>query len=393
MRLSEIKKIDFGDFKAVLYLALAYIPSMIIRHRNPNIWIMCERIIHAEDNAWIFFNWLKSNYPEQKVYFLLDKKADNFDGKDNSHIAWGSIRHYIYFLASRYWLMATFNSPMPNVRVCSRIVDYNRIHKIYLRHGISKDGMEEHRYDIHHFRIFICGAKPEYDYVKSAGGYPEENVKYTGFARFDDLLEAKRDDHFILIIPTWRKYIGVDSTRSQKENEAAFKSSAFYENYIGLIHNQKFIDWLKANNIKARFCLHAEYRRFEKFFSSDSEYIDIVRQDESIHDLLKSTSLLITDYSSVFFDAAYAGKPVIYYHFDYDEFRQKHLKEGYFSYERDGMGPIVHTQEELIRAMQSLQERDSFYIPEEYRRRAERFFPLRDTRNCERIYSEIIKIR
>lgn len=391
--IADIKKVELKNIKSIVFFVIAFVPSLIVRLTKPSLWLICERIDHAEDNAWIFFQWLKQNHSEQNFCFILDESAPNFSSGDSGIVRWGSLRHYVYYLASSTWIMATFNTPMPDGRVCTFLntIFCRQINKIYLRHGISKDGMEEHCYNLHHFRLFICGAKPEYDYVRIAGGYPEKNVKYTGFARFDDLYENSTKEPFILIIPTWRKYIGVDSTKSQKENEDAFMSSSFYNNYINLVHSREFISFLSEHNLKARFCLHAEYRRFEKFFSSDSNYIEIVGIEESIHDLIKTTSLLITDYSSVFFDAAYAGKPVIYYHFDYEEFRLKHLKEGYFNYILDGMGPVVNYEEDLLVEIKSSYD-SGFKIRDAYCERVSRFFPLRDNKNCVRIYQEIMNI-
>jgi CDP-glycerol glycerophosphotransferase (TagB/SpsB family) len=102
-----------------------------------------------------------------------------------------------------------------------------------------------------------------------------------------------------------------------------------------------------------------------------------------------TTSLLITDYSSVFFDVAYMNKPIVFYHFDYDEFRQKHLSEGYFSYEKDGMGPIAHDEKELIDLILDSYSDQGFYTKDRYVERTKRFFPLQDADNCQRIYDEI----
>ena len=64
--------------------------------------------------------------------------------------------------------------------------------------------------------------------------------------------------------------------------------------------------------------------------------------------MLKESSMLITDYSSVFFDVAYMHKPIIYYQFDRDAFRQGHYQEGYFSYD-DGFGPVAFDTESLLK--------------------------------------------
>ena len=64
--------------------------------------------------------------------------------------------------------------------------------------------------------------------------------------------------------------------------------------------------------------------------------------------LLKA-SLLVTDYSSIFFDFAYLRKPVIYAHFDYEEYRMNYYPKGYFNYEKDRFGFIAHDLKRLIK--------------------------------------------
>jgi len=390
MLLKNIRKIKTENILRVIKFVFALIPSLLLKATKQNIQLCFERIDVADDNAWMYFHWVRKHYPKENIYFVLDKGAHNFQKNDSHFIAWGSFRHHIYYLASNIYIMATFDTPYEG-RISTFVNNLFRrkITKIYLRHGICKDGMELHRYEIHNFRLFFCGAKPEYDYVKIAGGYPEQNVKYTGFARFDDLLENKSDDHFILIIPTWRRYVGHDESKTREENEKIFAESEYCKNYNELINDSAFSKFLEDNNLKARFCLHAKNKKFEKYFRSDCPNIDIVNNDESIHKLIMTTSLLITDYSSVFFDAAYADKPVIYYHFDYDEFRKKHLKEGYFSYEKDGMGPIAHNISELIALINDSLDNGTFKRKDEYIARANRFFQLHDTQNCQRIYNEI----
>ena len=96
-------------------------------------------------------------------------------------------------------------------------------------------------------------------------------------------------------------------------------------------------------------------------------------------------NVLITDYSSVFFDVGYMEKPVIYYQFDLEEFRKYHYQEGYFSYEAHGFGPVVQTEEALMDELYACAEND-FRMQKEYRARLDAFYPVRDTQNCERTY-------
>ena len=77
-----------------------------------------------------------------------------------------------------------------------------------------------------------------------------------------------------------------------------------------------------------------------------------------------SKSLLITDFSSIYFDFAYQKQPVIYYHFDYQQYRKEHYSEGYFNYERDGFGPIVYDLQSLVKNISSIVA-DGFNISDE----------------------------
>lgn len=97
--------------------------------------------------------------------------------------------------------------------------------------------------------------------------------------------------------------------------------------------------------------------------------------------------MLITDYSSVYFDIAYMRKPIVFYQFDEEEFRRKHYQRGYLREENLGYKCI--TQEELFEILYELLEngmtQDYRYI--EY---ADKFFEMRDNKNCQRVYEAIV---
>ena len=106
--------------------------------------------------------------------------------------------------------------------------------------------------------------------------------------------------------------------------------------------------------------------------------------------LLKESSLLITDYSSVFFDFAYMHKPTIYYQFDRASFRKGHYQEGYFSYD-DGLGPVAFDSNALLRYIEEYCE-NGFRMNDSYAKKADEFFVYRDSKNCERVFNSIIEL-
>lgn len=387
------KKIEFLDFKAVFMLIVTALPALILKLRKKDIWLVVERMNGAEDNGWIFYQWLRKHHPERNVYFVLQKDAPQFNPSDDHILAWGSFRHYTYYQASRMHIKALFVAPRPTQRVCCYYERYFKkpITTIYLRHGISVSGVEHHRYDVMRVRMFVCGAKPEYDYISQNAGYPEGYVQYTGFARFDELLDLQSDGRFILVIPTWRRYL-VDLEATDEENDRRFLESSYFRHLNALLSNREFIDYVESIGYHIKFCIHAEFRRFLHLFKDIDPRVDVVKRGTSIHELLMATSLLITDYSSVFFDVAYMKKPMIYYQFDYEEFRENHFSEGYFSFERDGMGPVVKTEQEVVDEVKAYYDGRNFVNSDLYLQRCATFFPTHDSHNCERIYNAIVKI-
>lgn len=390
-----VKKIRFDDLKSICYIIAALIPAAIIRLRKKQVWLLAERPNVADGNSWCFFKWLGLNHPEIDAYFLLDRKAYNFE-LDNRHmIPWGSLRHYIYFIASKYQISDFFGGTQPNIRICGRFKKILKQHDmdIFLQHGTIKDSCESFTYDKTGVRLFICGAEPEYAYFKKYAGYPEGYIKYTGLARFDDLLINRADKKYILLIPTWRRYVGNDDEKSEEENTKDFLDSIYYKKYNELLNNQRLIEFLRNKNIKLKFCIHERMRKYINYFQIKHSRIEMVESTESIHKLIMECSILITDYSSVFFDAAYAEKPVIYYHFDYAEFRSKHFGEGYFSYENDGVGPVAYTEDELITLLEKAWCVNHFIRDDIYVKRSKKLQPLHDTDNCKRIFDEIVKLK
>ena len=392
--LEDIKKLEWEDVKSVLLLLLSALPGFIVRLRNKKkVWLIVERPNNAEDNGWLFFQWLKKHHPDEPFYLILNKGAKQFDADDKHMIAKGSFRHYVYYQASNTFIRTNFMPVRPTQRVCSYYEQFIKRNFVtaYLRHGISASGIEHHLYSVQHVDLFVCGAKPEYDYISKNAGYPEGYVQYTGFARFDDLLEKQSDGHFILIMPTWRRYV-TSILNSDQENEKCFLQSSFYHHFKSLLSNKEFIDYVESIGHHVKFCIHAEFRKFLPLLTDIDPRVELVENGVSIHELLMATSLLITDYSSVLFDVAYMKKPMIFYQFDQEEYHQKHFSEGYFSYEHDGMGPIVKTEEDLVGTVKSYCDGQRFVNNEFYLQRCDKFFPTHDSHNCERIYEAIKRI-
>ena len=254
---------------------------------------------------------------------------------------------------------------------------------VMLQHGITKDYLSFWKPNIINLSLLIAGAKPEYEYFISKYGFNKDTVKYTGFARFDNL--EKKESNNILFMPTHRIYL---HNMSDKE----FIKTDYFSKLNSLINNKKLIKLLNDNNLNFIFYIHFEFQKYIHLFNTNCNKIKIASINKyDVQDLLINSCLLITDYSSVFFDYAYMEKPVIYYQFDYKDFRKGHYEEGYFSYKNDGFGPIVSEEENIIKNIK-LNINNRFKLEQKYIKKILIYFPIKDKNNCQRIYEEIKKL-
>ena len=105
-------------------------------------------------------------------------------------------------------------------------------------------------------------------------------------------------------------------------------------------------------------------------------------------------ALLVTDYSSVAFNAAYLDRPVVYFQFDRERvLGGAHVgRRGYFDYLRDGFGPVAQTHDEATEAIVEAIEAGPRPGPD-YQARIDATFPMRDGRCSERVVAAIESMR
>ncbi len=98
-----------------------------------------------------------------------------------------------------------------------------------------------------------------------------------------------------------------------------------------------------------------------------------------------ASDALITDYSSVMFDYSVTGRPIYFFVPDLEHYRGK-LRGFYFDLAEWAPGPIVRTQDDLVRAIAADEAGD----PERYARWRARFNPRDDGSAAERVVARIL---
>ena len=379
-KLKRVRPADIGHF--VLFL-LALLPAAVFKRKRKHLWLLCEYATEAQDNAFALFRHLRTHHPEIDAVYAVKRRSPAFGtvAALGPTVEYGSFRHWVYYLAAEVNISSQ-KGGKPNAAVCyllEVVLGWLKNRRVFLQHGVTKDDLPFLHAENAKLSMFCCAAKPEYEFIRDTFGYGPGVVQYTGFCRFDSLLEAEPDPELILILPTWRMWL-----ERECKTDAAFLQSEYYRGWDAFLNDPALDELLRTHGRHAVFCVHRNVSRYETCFTARSERIVVKKWDEvSIPKLLKDAAVLVTDFSSVYMDVAFLKKPVVYYQFDRETYRKGHLPTGYFDYDRDGFGPIAKTAEDAVDALRHVIENDCRMDPT-YEARVDRFFTLRDTNNSER---------
>ena len=196
--------------------------------------------------------------------------------------------------------------------------------------------------------------------------YTEEDVK-----NIKKKLGIEQDTRkIILYAPTYRSNqheAGVGYTYKEEVDFESLKEK-FGDKYIILFRAHYFI----ANAFD-----------FEKY----KNFVYDVSKIDDINELYIIADLLITDYSSVFFDYANLKRPMIFYMYDLEHYRDK--SNGFYIDLSELPGAITETQQELENEIQNIDK--NFKYDEKYKRFNEKYNYLDDGHAADRVVEECIK--
>lgn len=364
-------------------------PIAFILYGNKKYWIISEVDFDARDNGIIFFEYLNNNHKDINSIYLIDKRNPGYSTakKIGKTIKPHSYKHMLVFIAAKAKISTAVHGCSPNSYVTLFLLKHHCTgFNISLKHGITKNLHPNYFKENAHLDLICCGAKPEYEFINSEFKYEEGVAQYTGFARFDRLhyFAPKKE---IFIMPTWRRWL--DEVNDVND----FINSDYYLNWFNLL-NSEFLKKLKAESgCDICFYVHPKLNKYLNKFSTKNDTVKIFnsKDGDSILKHLQEASLLITDFSSVFFDFAYMKKPAIYFQFDENRYYESHYIKAYFDYRQNGFGKVCTKVQDVFDEI-SYNIENNFIIRKQYLKRCEEYFPLCDSNNCERIYCAILKL-
>lgn len=224
-------------------------------------------------------------------------------------------------------------------------------------------------------KIFERAFKFEKEFLEL--GYPINDIFYEDNTDLINNLKFKfnisKNKKIILYAPTWKD-------DEQKES---------WEHYFNLeLDLNRFFNEFKDEYILLLKMHHLVSERLIIDKELEDFVIDLSNYDD-IQELYVLSDILITDYSSVFFDYAHSKKPILFFTPDLNHYI-RNVRGVYLNMEKELPGPIIKNNEELINTIKNIDKVMNDY-KEKYDEFYNRFCSLCDGNSAENIIKKVFK--
>ncbi len=359
------------------------------------MWIIGERPDTAQDNGAAFFRHVRTNRPAQKIYYVTDRPLASPIAGLGQVVRRGSMTHVLLTLHAR-WLIGAYDidayllpPQWPRREYLEHLAWRVGSRRAFLQHGVIYNDVSRalHR-SATGLSLFVTSAPREAAEVRIRLGYRSE-VVLTGLPRFD-LLTAPAivSPRRVLFMPTWRTTLVSPSYMSHRAVSRPFEGSDYHRFLTDLLTSSQLHRVLEKYDLVLEFYPHYEMAAVVQGVVPHHPRIEVASADRPVRDAVAECSLFVTDWSSVFFDAAAIGRPVVTVPYDEEHFRATQYGPGYFDLVLDGFGPAVRRTEEVVAAIE-IYARRGFQREQTYDQRVAKFFGTLDHENSARVLAEL----
>lgn len=339
---------------------------------------------------YIYNQFVKENLDKKyNLVWILNDVNEEVSGNCKK-VKRKSIKYYYYMATAKYWIF--------NCRQADEIV--KRKGNIYLQtwHGtpLKRLGMDMDsvnmagQNDINDYKEKFRKNSSTWNYLLAQneysekifkrafafnkeiiGGYPANDILYNGNnENYINELKTKfnlpKDKKIILYAPTWRddNFYKKGHYRMEIKLELDKMQKELGDEYIILLR----MHYLITNNINID-----SYKGFVYDFS----------QGGDIQELYLMSDILITDYSSVMFDYCNLKRPMIFFTYDIEQYRDS-LRGFYFDFEKEAPGPLLLDTDGIINCVRNIEKVSKEY-EEKYTEFYNKFCHIDDGKSAERI--------
>lgn len=327
MNLSLINKVKYSP---LLYSCYYYIGSVAIKLLNLFIKPSFNNILFIsyggrkfdDSPKAIYEALLKDNRFKNKKLIWSFQNPERYSIKRGKKIKTDSIRYYFNLLKSGVWIT---NS---GVERGLFIPKGNRLY-INTWHGtpIKKMGSDissdntAFKSKSQESTVDIMLAQTQYDIeiFSRVFGIKAEKFRITGLPRNDELVNNNHTEYISKIkkklnIPKSKKVILYAPTFREFQKDKG--GNCIFNIPIDLIQ------WRSTLGEEYILLVRAHYEVAKVLGTEDNDFVRNVSHYESLNDLMLASDILISDYSSIFFDYAILKRPMIAYCYDYEKYAE-----------------------------------------------------------------------
>lgn len=325
-------------YRCILSSAFKLLGLFIKTDENLTLFVSYGGKQYSDSPKVIFEAMRGDSRFENMKYVWAFEQPEKFNIEGARKIQINSLGYFTTALKAKIWVT--------NVNI-ERGLNFKKHNTVYLNtwHGTGpKKGGNAVKgrkdYDFSRVDIFCCDG----DYTKGVFtkwfNAKEENMIKCGRPREDELLDFTENDRIsirkklnipegkkiCLYMPTWREY-------GNKNLNVKLWESELSEEYVVLVRSHHF-----SQN--------------SKFTQKDGSFWMDVTDYPNVNELYYIADVLISDYSSAFFDYGLLGKPMVCFAYDYEQYKQS---TGLFiDLEKEFPNGIKRTEEEVIRSLKSI---------------------------------------
>lgn len=338
-------------------------------------WVFLESFFGKSysDSPKYLYEKLYDMYGDKyRFIWCLDKRPHEMKG--NPTVCRRQSLRYVYYITRAKYIICNTRQPIW-YRKREGAVFLETWHGTPLKklafdlddiHAASQDHKTKFFTQSRDWDYLISANRFSTDVFERAFCYPREKIIETGYPRNDILYSDHADEiredvraefgipdgrRVILYAPTYRddQFYGKGEYKFSLQMDLQRMRTEFSQEYVILLRTHYHI----ADAV--------DLTGLEDFVYQASNYSDVSK-------LYLASDICITDYSSVFFDFGNLKRPILFFVYDYENYRNE-LRGMYIDMERELPGPIVRTNDELIDALHHIDQ-----ISKQYEERYDTFY-------------------
>ncbi|GAA3542804.1 hypothetical protein AFL01nite_10200 [Aeromicrobium flavum] len=373
------------------------------RSRFADAWILCDRVHDADDSGEALFKHLRRNHGDINAWFAIEKDSPDWhrlkkEGHGSRLLAHGSERWSAAMTQASHLVSSHADQAIhdpPSLRGQLR----EDLRFVFLQHGVIKDDLSDWL-NPKAIDLFVTSTPDEHESIVGDGSryvFTTREARLTGLPRFDVLrAEAERtpdrDRDLILVAPTWRSWLAAPlaSGEQRRGPTTDIAETEFGREWGAFLRSPELSALARKHHATIALLAHPNLAASLDYLDIPAEVQVLSFDDAAAKRHFARTRLLVTDYSSMAFNAAYLNRPVVYFQFDREAMLGgAHVgRRGYFEYDALGVGPATTTLAETVDAVGAALEH-GLEPAQPYLDRMAKMFPHRDGRCCERVIDAI----